>query len=815
MRPLRLLLDGFGCYRQPTEADFSGVDFFALTGPTGSGKSTLIDGLCFALYGTVPRWGKENVIAQALAPAANACRVCLVFEAGGKRYGAVRALTRGKSGQVTTKEARLELLDPGIPPDAPIGDILGASIDQLAEGPDQVKAQVQDILGLTYEHFTQSVLLPQGRFSEFLHAKAADRQDLLVELLAFGVYNAVGQRARERAKLAADRVRTAQAARAELADATEEAETRAASGVRALAGLTETVQEKLQSLGSLKEHAERAAQQARDAREETRLLAAVRTPAEVPGLARKIAEAEELLGERRNQWDAAEVAEAEAQQARDALPDRTRVEMLRQAHAEQRGLVSQLNQQEQALAEKRAAQDERARALQAAERQLQRARDGLADAERSHAAAVLAQGLRAGEDCPVCRQPVASVPHHPAHTDLAQAPEAVRSAEQQLRREQAAREEATTATAVAGNAVTTTQERMRTLSAMLADAPSEGDVVASLAAITEADQALLQARKDARTRREDLATAEKMRSALTDGEKKARAELTRSRDSVVRLGLAAPAIEDTDLATAWATLTAWARSQYAERSSRQPGLDGAAITLQQQVTNEEGALTGLLAGHGITGVTHPARAAAAVATHRERAENQLATVRKNRKDAARLDEQIHAHREEEQVAAMLGQLLRANEFERWLCGEALDSLVAEASETLMELSGGQYQLGRDERNNLVVIDHQDAGASRPVRTLSGGETFQASLALALALSRQVIGLSAGMRDLNSVFLDEGFGTLDEDTLETVATTLERLAADSVRMVGVITHVPALAERVPVRFIVSHTGGTSALRRERV
>ena len=209
MRPVRLLLDGFGCYRHPTEADFSDVEFFALVGPTGAGKSTLIDGLCFALYGTVPRWGKENAIAQALAPAANACRVCLVFEAGGKRYGAVRALTRDKKGLVHTKEARLELLDPQIPPDAPIADILSASINQLAEGPDQVKAQVQDILGLTYEHFTQSVLLPQGRFSEFLQAKAADRQDLLVELLAFGVYNKVGQRARERAKLAAEQMRNA------------------------------------------------------------------------------------------------------------------------------------------------------------------------------------------------------------------------------------------------------------------------------------------------------------------------------------------------------------------------------------------------------------------------------------------------------------------------------------------------------------------------------------------------------------------------------------------------------------------------------
>ena len=114
MRPLRLFLDGFGSYRQPTEANFSDVNFFALTGPTGSGKSTLIDGLCFALYGTVPRWGKENVIAHALAPAASACRVGLVFEAGGNRYAAVRALARDKRGQVHTREARLDLLDPAV-----------------------------------------------------------------------------------------------------------------------------------------------------------------------------------------------------------------------------------------------------------------------------------------------------------------------------------------------------------------------------------------------------------------------------------------------------------------------------------------------------------------------------------------------------------------------------------------------------------------------------------------------------------------------------------------------------------------------------
>ena len=101
-----------------------------------------------------------------------------------------------------------------------------------------------------------------------------------------------------------------------------------------------------------------------------------------------------------------------------------------------------------------------------------------------------------------------------------------------------------------------------------------------------------------------------------------------------------------------------------------------------------------------------------------------------------------------------------------------------------------------------MVDHTDASLRRAVRTLSGGETFQASLALALALSEQLSGLSTTSATLESIMLDEGFGTLDAATLDIVAATLERLAARGDRMVGVVTHVSGLAERIPVRFEVS-------------
>ena len=132
---------------------------------------------------------------------------------------------------------------------------------------------------------------------------------------------------------------------------------------------------------------------------------------------------------------------------------------------------------------------------------------------------------------------------------------------------------------------------------------------------------------------------------------------------------------------------------------------------------------------------------------------------------------------------------------------------------LRRLSGGQYSLvAVDGGSDLAVIDHANADELRPVRSLSGGETFQASLAFALALSDHLASLaSAGAARLDAIFLDEGFGTLDADSLDTVAATIEALAGGG-RMVGIVTHVRELAERVPVRYVVRKGPRTATVER---
>src|SRR6202042_813930 len=119
MRPIMLDLHGFASFRDAAHVDFGDADFFALVGPTGSGKSTVIDAMTFALYGSVPRWGRKGMVSLALAPTVARGTVKLVFEVDRQRYVVARELRRtGSSGSTGTavnqRAASLErLTDPG------------------------------------------------------------------------------------------------------------------------------------------------------------------------------------------------------------------------------------------------------------------------------------------------------------------------------------------------------------------------------------------------------------------------------------------------------------------------------------------------------------------------------------------------------------------------------------------------------------------------------------------------------------------------------------------------------------------------------
>ncbi|HEY9836328.1 MAG TPA: SMC family ATPase, partial [Vampirovibrionales bacterium] len=158
---------------------------------------------------------------------------------------------------------------------------------------------------------------------------------------------------------------------------------------------------------------------------------------------------------------------------------------------------------------------------------------------------------------------------------------------------------------------------------------------------------------------------------------------------------------------------------------------------------------------------------------------------------------------------VLAQNLKTNEFQSYILEHLESELVARATLLLKELTESRYALQMQE-GEYWVEDNWNGGELRRVRTLSGGETFATSLTMAIALSEK---LSMGA-ELGSLFLDEGFGTLDSETLESVTQILESLRQQN-RTIGVITHVKSLGERLPTQVKVFKSPQGSRLEVERL
>ncbi len=157
----------------------------------------------------------------------------------------------------------------------------------------------------------------------------------------------------------------------------------------------------------------------------------------------------------------------------------------------------------------------------------------------------------------------------------------------------------------------------------------------------------------------------------------------------------------------------------------------------------------------------------------------------------------------------LSKMLEGNRFVEYVAINQLKYIAKEASKWLKEITRGRYALELDSSGNFIIRDDFNGGIRRATNTLSGGETFLTSLALALALSSHI--QLKGSAPLEFFFLDEGFGTLDNDLLEIVMNALERLHSEKLS-VGIISHVEELKDRVPIKLIVSppELGGVGTL-----
>ena len=199
-----------------------------------------------------------------------------------------------------------------------------------------------------------------------------------------------------------------------------------------------------------------------------------------------------------------------------------------------------------------------------------------------------------------------------------------------------------------------------------------------------------------------------------------------------------------------------------------------------------------------------------------RLEGELNSDTKRREAAASIAVEFEKLRRDElrwrNLNREIGGVGGAN-FKLYAQGITLAQLVEIGNEYLGPMTNGRYAMiwdaeSRDAAQLLpTIVDRRAGGERRPVTNLSGGERFQVSLALALGLSR----LNAGSLNVETLFLDEGFGTLDEQTLDVSISTLENLQRDGAKTIGIISHVKELDERIPVKIVVAKKGnGQSVL-----
>ncbi|MET0577111.1 MAG: SMC family ATPase, partial [Ilumatobacteraceae bacterium] len=381
--------------------------------------------------------------------------------------------------------------------------------------------------------------------------------------------------------------------------------------------------------------------------------------------------------------------------------------------------------------------------------------------------------------------------------------------------------EALAAAACAAAAVTaatavheTTRHRAELLDAEVAGLPPVGELERSIA---EADRLAEGQRRAAASQ----ATAEQARDAAVGTRDEVAAQvrhatsaLVAARDRLAPLG-PPPADPTRGLAAGWSSLAAWAhdagsilertrREVVAEREElarRREDIDAAA---RERCAAVLGWATGDLAG-----------LRDALVRAEEIAGGAVARFDADRERLAILRDRIEHLLTDAAVATELGNRLRVNGFEAWLMRAALEDLVDDATVRLRELSSGQFSLELVD-DEFVVRDHANADEVRSARTLSGGETFLASLSLALALADATNELSTATHErsapaMESIFLDEGFGTLDPGTLDVVAAAIEELGSRG-RMVALVTHIRDLADRMPVRLEVTKTGATSRVER---
>lgn len=817
MRPRELVLGGFRSYESETRFCWNDRSLVGIVGPIGSGKSSILDAISFALYNQTPRSGTRTT--SLINQRRDAAQVSLTFDVDGATYKAVRSLRR--NGAPAHALYRVE--------DDTDVEIADRATDMLAA--------IEDLLGLDFAAFQRSVLLAQNQFAGFLEATATDRNKVLKGVFGFDRLDAMRILAKERL----DRLSTRLAVLKSRRDSADSDRTQ----LEAKRVELEVAEERASALEALRAPFEETKELIADAERARR--AAAENLAQLDAVATRIPDgdrAAELLSTAGDAGARVEVADAALREAVEgrvaaaaaldevlqAVGGRSGLERAgdlvaawRAAHeragesaeavraAEDR--IEALQERVGALEQRRTAAsalaDEAKQREETAVTAIERAAEAVESARQEHRAHSVRAELEVGEPCPVCRQKVSVLPED-------QTPASIEAAEESLASARTARADASVASRDADEAVAradaeaaAARQGLDEAGAALATAKEQAERAAAArdqraAEVEESlgdgdpDESLATVRArsaEAEAALQEAAAAEaSARAALEDSRSAARgAEAAlgslRSELSAVSgvLGMSLTIGEDRE---AVAGALQQVRSEWLER--RAAAADAVPAT-EEAVKAARAALGELLDAAGLGTGDDLAQVVASAVGERSAKEAEVALFEKR---IAELEELAAGEGDLVAESELLERLhgdLAPSRFLGFVLDERRRVLGDLASEHFETLSAGRYRFEVDDGGEFHVVDLTAADAIRSPASLSGGETFLASLALALALA-EIVSREGGR--LDAFFLDEGFGSLDPEHLDLAMSGIERLVTTGPdRLVVVVSHVPALNDRI--------------------
>ena len=820
MRPLELTIEGFRSYRERVTFDWRGRRLVGIVGPIGSGKSSILDAVSFALYGKTPQ--VEGATKSLIHQLADQSHIELRFQVDGQVWRAVRSLRRkGASGH------QLELLADDAP-DAQVLEVV------TLEG--AINERIEQIIGMDFKTFCRSVLLAQNRFSEFLKATPAQRDAVLkgvfgferlddalrvakmraeridLELSTLGkererVVEAREQldEARARAERSRERLHALESAGPEIEHLEKErdaAQGDAASAVARMTTLTEIA-------GALPDEADVASSTAasRDAGARVGAAEAVVREADVARAAceAELARVASLHGDREQFRSFANLVQTHEHHVADVERAQTTAEGARTELDEARAVAATRLAGASAAGEALSVADE---ALAVATTEVGDARTELMAATHAEMAHELRGALVAGEPCPVCRQEVHQPPKAGAAPKVKAAENALVRAEKTEAKARIERDRRAGAEASARTSVEESSAGIaRAESALALALDTVAAATASLTATKDQLVGWLGEEGDPRSlfeaREAELTAAERAVESANRAVESARAGLDEAARLAEGAGGAIASLANR-LAGVWGRLeedrgvavgpeaieSAFAaiREELVSRHDR--------ATAERDIANarvDDAGRARLEVLRSVDlGPNDDFRRALAEAGVAHGADGARVTELEERiASASELERTILDLEARRDIAKRLASDLQPSKFLGFLLEEERAELAELGSDHFSELTDGGYRFTDDDR--FDIVDLNAANTKRKADSLSGGETFLASLALALALAEMV---ARGGGRLDSFFLDEGFGSLDPEHLDRAMDGIGRLVSENERrLVVLVSHVAEMRDAI--------------------